>query len=376
MVYSLHGFGGMVGQGVRYQAYSSALRRAVGQETTVLDLGAGPGFWAITAARAGARQVYAVDPDESIRWGEEAARRLHLEGSIRFYRAVSTAVELPERVDCIVSDLRGCVPLFTNHVPSIIDARNRFLKPGGRLIGTKDTLFATVVEAPRFYLNLTEPWSKQEWHAAFEPALEVILNQYYKERFEPGDMLADSICWAVLDYTTIENADVSTQIDFTVKRAGMGHGVGVWFDAELIEGVGFSNAPGEPELIYGRTVFPWLKPVALNAGDRVVVDLSARLVNGDYVWIWNTEIPGKARFEQNTLHTLVASKEDIRKRASDTTPTLREDSAIDALVLRTLDGKTSIMDAAKLVAAAYPAKFTTISDAVTRVGDLVVKYGK
>jgi hypothetical protein len=39
-------------------------------------------------------------------------------------------------------------------------------------------------------------------------------------------------------------------------RTGTGHGIVVWFEADLVEGVGFSNSPGAPETIYGSLFFP------------------------------------------------------------------------------------------------------------------------
>ncbi len=375
-MYALPSFGGMVGRGVRYGAYRAALQRFVGDATTVLDLGCGPGFWAVIAAQCGAARVYAIEPDESIRWGEQAAGRLGLSDRIRFVRAMSTAVEIPERVDCIVSDLRGCLPLFSTHIPSIVDARTRLLKPGGRLIAACDTMWAAIVESPRFYRKLTEPWLKKEWKGAYAPTLVVILNQSYKDRFKRPTLLSKPACWATLDYATIESPDVAAQVELRVERAGTGHGIGLWFDADLGEGIRFSNAPGEPELVYGRLVLPWLKPVALAAGDRVRLDIRARFVNGDYVWAWSTELPGETRSDQNTLHALAASMEELKSRAGNAVPSLGQDAAIDSFILKALDGRTSVMAAAEAVMAAYPGRFKTRANAMSRVGDLAVKYGK
>jgi len=375
-MYSLSSFGGMVGRGVRYAAYTAALRKAVHETATVLDIGCGPGFWAITAARCGAARVYAVEPDESLRWGREAARRLGLADRIRFLRGMSTDVELPERVDCIVSDLRGCLPLFSTHIPSVVDARTRLLKPGGRLIAARDTMWAGIVEIPRFHRKLTEPWLKKVWKGAYEPALDVILNQTHRNRFRRSALISKPERWATLDYATIESPDVSARLEFSVERAGTGHGIGMWFDADLGDGIGFSNAPGEPELVYGRLVLPWLKPVALAAGDRVRLDIGARFVNDDYVWTWCTELPGRLRFEQNTLHTLAASMEELKSRAGNAVPTLGQDAAIDAFILSALDGRTSVMAAGEAVMAAFPGRFRNIADAMSHVGDLAVKYGE
>lgn len=375
-MYSLPSFGGMIGRGVRYHSYAAALKHAVGEAASVLDLGCGPGFWAITAARSPAARVYAIEPDESIRWGEQAARHLGLADRIRFFKGTSTNVELPEQVDCIISDLRGCLPLFANHIPSIVDARTRLLKPGGRLIGTCDTMWAAVLEIPGFYRRLTEPWLKRVWKGAYAPALGVILNQTHKDRFRRSALLSKPACWAALDYTIIESPNVSARVEFEVERTGTGHGIGLWFDADLGNGIKFSNAPGGPELVYGRLVLPWLRPVALETGDRVRLDIRASFVNGDYVWAWSTDVPGKARFEQNTLHMLAASMDELKKRAGNAVPSLGEDAAVDALILTTLDGRTSVTAAAAVIMAAYPGRFKNAADAMSRVGDLAVKYGR
>ena len=305
----------------------------------------------------GPRGCYAIEPDESIRWGQEAARRLGLADKIQFFRGLSTDFQLPERVDCIVSDLRGCLPLFSTHIPSIVDARRRLLKPGGRLIGKRDTMWAAIVELPPFYRKLTEPWLKKAWKGAYEPALDVILNQTQKTRFRRSALMSKPELWSALDYATIRSPDVSARLEFSVERAGTGHGIGLWFDADLGDEIGFSNAPGEPELVYGRLVLPWLKPVALAAGDLVRLDICARFVNKDYVWTWRTELPGSLRFEQNTLHTLAASMEELKRRAGNAAPSLCQDAAIDALILTTLDGRTDVMAAAKAVMAAFPGRF-------------------
>ena len=65
---------------------------------------------------------------------------------------------------------------------------------------------------------------------------------------------------AVLDYSKVEDANVHKQITWQVTRAGIGHGFGVWFDRILVDGVHFSTAPGEPEMVYGRLFFPWPEP--------------------------------------------------------------------------------------------------------------------
>ena len=75
----------------------------------------------------------------------------------------------------------------------------------------------------------------------------------------------------------IRNHFVGAEVELTISRQGVGHGLAVWFDMETEQGVGFSNAPGETDLIYGRAFFPWSQPVALAEGDE---PHHARLADG------------------------------------------------------------------------------------------------
>jgi len=147
-MYSIADYGGMIADHARMEAYAQALRAVVRPESVVVDLGAGTGIFALLACRFGARRVYAIEPNDAIEAAREMARASGCADRIVFLQEVSTRATLPERADIIVSDLRGWLPLFGLHLPSIVDARERFLAPAGTLIPLQDTLWAAVVEAP------------------------------------------------------------------------------------------------------------------------------------------------------------------------------------------------------------------------------------
>src|SRR5512135_1343739 len=74
MEYSIHGYGNMIADLVRYNAYRAALDKSVRPGATVLDLGAGPCVLGLTACQCGAGRVIAVDADESLSLGEEIVK--------------------------------------------------------------------------------------------------------------------------------------------------------------------------------------------------------------------------------------------------------------------------------------------------------------
>ena len=121
----------MLADAPRMNAYSAALRQSLKPDSVVLDLGCGPGVFALLACKLGARRVYAVEPNNVIGLAREAAAANGLADRIEFFDKLSTEIALPEPATIIVSDLRGVLPLFQQHIPAIIDARKRLLARDG-----------------------------------------------------------------------------------------------------------------------------------------------------------------------------------------------------------------------------------------------------
>ncbi|HEU4769346.1 MAG TPA: 50S ribosomal protein L11 methyltransferase, partial [Pyrinomonadaceae bacterium] len=106
-MYSVSGYGKMIADEARMGAYIRAMRQAIKPGAVVVDLGCGPGVFALLAVEMGARRVFAIEPDSVIQVGRDAAREHGLGNRIEFIQDLSTKVSLPERADVIVSDLRG-----------------------------------------------------------------------------------------------------------------------------------------------------------------------------------------------------------------------------------------------------------------------------
>lgn len=313
-MYSVHFYGQMLRDTSRMEAYAAALRRLVTPDSVVMDLGCGPGVFALLACKLGARRVYAVEPENIVGLAREAAAANGFSNRIEFFENLSTEITLPEPATIIISDLRGVLPWFEQNVSSIIDARRRLLATGGVLIPKRDILWAAIVEAPQQYEELIDPWRNQ-FDLDLSAATRLVTNTWRKSRIKPEQLLTDPICWATLDYYEVDSPDVHAEISWQAAREGTAHGVAVWFDSELVEGIRFSNHPAGPEMIYGSGFFPFSQPVAVTAGERINVRLAADLVNDGYVWRWDTEVPGKASFKQSTFFGVPLSTSQLRQSA-------------------------------------------------------------
>jgi type I protein arginine methyltransferase len=382
-MYEFTAYGRMIEDRMRVAAYGNALRQAIRPGVTVLEIGTGPGFFAILASQLGARRVFAIEPSDIIQVARENAAANQCGDRIEFIQDLSTKVMLQAKVDIIVSDLRGILPLFQLHIPSIIDARQRFLAPGGILIPQEDKIWAGVIEAPKTYEEIVGPWEHSGLNMDLSPARRIAASSFQKARFRPEQLLATPQLWATLDYAKVESPDCAGEVAWIIERAGVGHGIALWFDAILGEGIHFSNAPGSPELIYGMMYFPWERPVLLSIGQSVRVKIEAKLIGNDYVWRWTSHVCSLdesrktiTRFDQSILDGSLFSPARLRMAASNHVPKISEEGWVDRRVLELMDGHTSLEGIARRITEEFPQKFARWEDALAHVGTLSQKYSR
>ncbi len=361
-------------------AYARALQQSVKPGSVVLDIGTGTGICALLACQLGARRVYAVEPSDAIQVAREIAAANGYADRIEFIQDLSTNITLPERADVIVSDLRGVLPFLGSHFASIADARRRHLATGGAMIPQRDTLWAAIVTAPKLYADFVEPWEVHNHGFDMQAARKLVLNSWGKGRVEPEQLLTEPKLWAELNYATLEEQNVAAELEWKVTQNGEAHGVMVWFDAVLADGVGFSNAPGVGAAVYGSALFPFLESVQLEIGDDVQVRLSANLVVDDYLWSWRSTIRRqgivKAEFQQSTFFGTPLSPLQLRRRASDFLPKLNDDGQIVSFILACMTGAHSLGEIAEQLLAEFPARFADHKTALAKVSELSQQFSR
>jgi type I protein arginine methyltransferase len=381
--YSLAGYGEMIADRARTGAYMEALRAVIRPGAVVMDIGTGPGIMAIQACQLGAKRVYAIEPGEIIQIAREIAAENHCADKIEFFEDISTNVTIPVRADVIVSDLRGVLPFYAQHIPSIADARRRFLAPGGTLIGREDRVWAAVVQAPERYSKIVGPWASELPGQDLSPARRKVVNEIYKMHAAPALLLTSPVLWVALDYMSIENPDVEGDLTSTVERDGTGHGIAIWFDADLADGAGFSNYPNSPAGIYSSMFLPWPEPVPLVAGQTVRIHLQAKSMEEDYFWRWVSRIEyvgqageTAAEFDQSVLQGALLSPTKLLKRSSKYVPHLSEEGLVRRRALELMDGRTALEEIARHLAAEFPGRFARWEQALTFAGATTIENSR
>jgi protein arginine N-methyltransferase 1 len=380
-MYSIHDYGDMTGERRRTDAYAAALRARVAPGSVVLDIGAGPGILTLLACQAGAQRVYAVEPDGIIQVARETIAANGYADRVVFMQALSTAVTLPEKVDVIVSDIHGVLPLFCGSLTAIIDARERFLKPHGFLIPATETLWVAVVTAPTLYRRIVEPWEGNVG-LDFTAARRRAVNTWGKWQATQASLVVEPKLWSVLDYRELGGPNVRGTARWTVPQACEAHGLCMWFDCETATGTGFSNSPCADQLrVYNQGFFPWPEARSLEPGDEVSVDIRADLVGDDYIWSWNSSIRGpngrgpvKAQYRQTNFLSAPVSEDWLHKSAASFVPSPNDEASIDGMILDLLFAGISLEEISRRVADRFPQRFPEWRKALTRVGDLSLRY--
>jgi ubiquinone/menaquinone biosynthesis C-methylase UbiE len=119
----------------RNQAYQRAIKaNAPGQ--SIVDIGTGQDAnWALASVEAGAQRVYAIEEiEDAYSKAAEKIRRLGLDDYIALFYGSSMRVSLPAQVDVCVSEIIGTIASSEGMATVLRDARERFLKPNGRIV--------------------------------------------------------------------------------------------------------------------------------------------------------------------------------------------------------------------------------------------------
>ena len=380
MMYTLEQYHAMIADSLRLKSYALAIAEAVRPGDVVAEIGAGLGVFSLLACRAGARKVYAIESEPIIDLARQLAAANGFGERIEFLRGDVRRVELPEKADVLISDLRGALPVHGKALDTLLDARTRFLSKGGRLIPQRDKLFAAIVSCETQHAALARAAGTVD-DLDLRTLRPLLLNADYGVSLRREEVVSSAGEWWVLDYTSEFATKYEGRMKLRCTKTTVAHGIACWFETKLFGEIGFSSAPAEQRTVYGQVFFPWLEPVALSEGEEIEVALCANPVSDRYVWRWEAAIPPSGsraaiHFRQSNFEGAFLSNAALAKRSVEFRPELSDAGAADSWMLQAMNGSSTLSELAELAVQRFPHVFPRVEAALRRAGELSQLYAR
>ncbi|KAF6835865.1 methyltransferase domain-containing protein [Colletotrichum musicola] len=151
----------MLKDAVRTDAYRDFVynNKALFKGKVVLDIGCGTGILSMFCAKAGAAQVFAVDKSDIIDKARANVFHNGLADTVTCIRGRIEEIDLPvDQVDIIISEWMGYCLLYEAMLPSVLWARDRYLKPEGLLVPSISTIWVAPVSDPEYVTDNVTFW--------------------------------------------------------------------------------------------------------------------------------------------------------------------------------------------------------------------------
>jgi protein arginine N-methyltransferase 1 len=321
------------------------------------------------ALRAGAGRVYAIDLTSMLGVAKEVLARAGMDHRCTFINDLSQRVELPERVDLVVCDQVGFFGFEAGILDSFRDARQRFLKPHGKLIPERIRLRLAAFESVSEW-NRINGWRAANVDPDFHWLRKFAVNSTHAARLGRDQVLCAPAFLGDIDLYKDNPDFFSWSADLRIERDGVIHGVAGWFECELAEDIWMTNSPLADEPIQRpQSLMPIDEPMLVHEGDEVEVTIIARPF--DRLVSWKVEFPRTGRrFSHSTWEGMVLTQKDLMQTRPGRIPHLSRDGAARMTVLGYCDGRRTAREIQEAVLREHPGLFPSqeeISRFVTQV---------
>lgn len=266
----------MLRDGVRNEAYREAIRRVVKPGDVVLDVGAGTGILSMFAAQAGARRVYAIERSGIAPIARRIIRTNGMSDTIVVLHQDLEDVDLPEKVDVIVSEWMGGLGVDENMLAPVVMARNRWLKPGGTMVPAR----VTAMLAPAWVDELDyalEHWRSRPHGLDLSDVATLTVHESHMLQAEIAvdDLIAAPQAMWTHDAATctLARADSESEarLNFVATRTGRICALACWFHADMAPGCSLTNEVGAPDTHWGRLLLPLMNALEIREGQAIAV---------------------------------------------------------------------------------------------------------
>ncbi|PTB64061.1 S-adenosyl-L-methionine-dependent methyltransferase, partial [Trichoderma citrinoviride] len=220
---------------VRTEAYRDFIynNKHIFKGKVVLDIGCGTGILSMFCAKAGAARVIAVDKSDIIKKATENIFNNGLSDIITCVKGGIEDVKLPvDQVDIIVSEWMGYCLLYEAMLPSVLYARDKYLKPDGLLVPSSATLWMAPVQDTDYVMEHISYW-RDVYGFDMKAMQEGIYDEVRVEAVPKSTLSGEPYPFKVLDLHTVKPEELSFTAKWESRLSRPSEGLDgflIWFD--------------------------------------------------------------------------------------------------------------------------------------------------
>lgn len=302
----------MIEDHVRTQTYREAILNnyKLFYKKVVADVGAGTGILSIFCTQAGAQKVYAIEASSVAEQAKKVVECNGLSDKITVIHGKVEDITLPEKVDIIVSEWMGYMLMYESMLPSVLHARDNWLKQGGHIFPDEVKLYIAPVSDYEDYDEWIEFCKdvKNNYRIDMSPLVQTAEHQMQAAvrvlSVNPTSVQAHASCIASIHLPTVDASSVNC-VKGSFSNSCFGYtqvnGFVIWFSAHFPENFVLSTSPYE-EATHWEQCVTYVPPVTVHQ-DTVI--------NG-HLCIRNSEV--YHRFLSIELMYQVNGGEKIKKK--------------------------------------------------------------
>ena len=262
----------MLSDKIRTLSYKEAIfkNESLIKGKVILDVGCGTGILSLFAAKCGAKVVYAVEKSSIVEYAKQIIEKNGFSDKVKVIQGAMEEIEIPEKVDVIISEWMGYCLLYESMLPSVILARDKFMSSSGTMFPSKAKMYISAIEDSQYYKRKISFWD-DVCGFNFKPVKDWALIEPLISTCPEKQIVTDDSTLIEFDLNKVKADQLAFKVPFNLNPLEPinFHAFVVWFDV-LFEGpdatILLTTSPFETPTHWTQTIFYLNQPIPLDDG--------------------------------------------------------------------------------------------------------------